>query len=114
YIPLAVMAQASITNTRKNHETDPTTGETVEITQRNNGLVFCCASIFLASKVNDNIGGFIQWGYDNIATTADGTLGGHSSIDNTDLKIIGGYSSVGSAESDLIFDPKLHYNPTVT
>ena len=29
YIPVAVMAQASVTNTRHNHETDPNTGETV-------------------------------------------------------------------------------------
>src|SRR5215472_8037577 len=28
YLPGAVMAQASITNTRNNHETDPETGET--------------------------------------------------------------------------------------
>ncbi len=40
YVPLAVMAQASVTNTRKNHETDPDTGESVPVTQRNNSLVF--------------------------------------------------------------------------
>src|SRR5712691_10783850 len=39
YIPMAVMAQASVTNTRKNHETDPDTGESVSVTQRNNSLV---------------------------------------------------------------------------
>src|SRR6266567_5367745 len=82
YVPLAVMAQASVTNTRNNHETDPDTGESVPVTQRNNSLVFSGASLFLASKVNDNIGGFVQWSYDNLATTAAGTLGGHSSIDN--------------------------------
>src|SRR6202140_5954031 len=59
YVPLAVMAQASITNTRNNHTTDPNTGDTVSVTQRNNGLVFSAASLFLASKVNDNVGGFI-------------------------------------------------------
>src|SRR5215472_12100042 len=60
YLPLAAMAQVSITNTRNNHEVDPDTGETVSVTQRNNGLVFSGASLFLASKLNDNIGGFIQ------------------------------------------------------
>ena len=112
YVPLAVMAQASVTNTRKNHETDPDTGESVPVTQRNNSLVFSGASLFLASKVNDNIGGFVQWSYDNLATTADGTLGGHSSIDNTDLRIIGRYSSAGAAEPDLIYGATLHNNPT--
>ncbi len=34
YLPLAVMAQASITNTRNNHATDPDTGDTVNVTER--------------------------------------------------------------------------------
>lgn len=112
YVPLAVMAQASVTNTRHNNTTDPDTGDTVPVNQRNNGFVFCCASVFLASKVNDYIGGFIQWSYDNLATTADGSLGGHSSIDNTDLRIVGKYSGAGAAEPDLIYGATLHNNPT--
>src|ERR1700693_4544301 len=60
YVPLAVMAQASVTHTRNNNTTNPDTGETVSVNQRNNGFVLCCASVFLASKVNDYIGGFIQ------------------------------------------------------
>src|SRR5215510_4440565 len=55
YLPVAVMAQASITNTRNNHATDPDTGETIEVTQRNNSLVFSGASVFLASKLNDYV-----------------------------------------------------------
>ena len=113
YVPLAVMAQASVTHTRNNNTTDPNTGDTVSVNQRNNGLVFCCASVFLASKVNDYIGGFVQWTYSNLATTADGTLGGHSGIDNTDLRVVGKYSSVGAAEPDLIYGATLHNNPTV-
>jgi hypothetical protein len=113
YVPLAVMAQASVTNTRNNNTTDPTTGETVSVNQRNNSLVFCCASVFLASKVNDYIGGFVQWTYNNLATTADGTLGGHSGIDNADLRVVGKYSGAGAAEPDLIYGATLHNNPTV-
>ena len=113
YIPGAVMAQASITNTRNNHEIDPNTGETVTITQRNDSLVFTGASFFLASKLNDYVGGFIQWTYNNLATTADGTLGGHSGIDNTDIRVVGKYSAPGSAEPDLIYGFTLNNNPTV-
>ena len=113
YVPLAVMAQASVTNTRNNHATDPETGNTVSVNQRNNSFVFCCASVFLASKVNDYIGGFIQWTYSHLATTADGTLGGHSGIDNADLRVVGKYSDVGAAEPDLIYGATLHNNPTV-
>jgi hypothetical protein len=104
YLPVAVMAQASITNTRNNHETDPNTGETVTVTG---------ASFFLASKLNDYVGGFIQWTYNNLATTADGSLGGHSGIDNTDIRVVGKYSSPGAAEPDLIYGFTLNNNPTV-
>ncbi len=113
YVPLAIMAQASITHTRNNNTTDPDTGNTVSINQRNNGFVLCCASVFLASKVNDYIGGFIQWSYDNLATTADGTLGGHSGIDNADIRVVGKYSVAGAAEPDLIYGATLHNSPTV-
>src|SRR6202140_4356954 len=113
YVPVAVMAQASVTNTRNNNTTDPTTGETVAVNPRNNGLVFCCASFFLASKVNDYLGGFVQWTYNNLATTADGTLGGHSQMDNADIRVVGTYSGPGAAEPDLIYGATLHNNPTV-
>jgi hypothetical protein len=113
YIPMAIMAQASVTNTRNNHQIDPDTGESVPVTQRNNGFVFSGLSLFLASKVNDNVGGFIQWSYDNLATTADGSLGGHSSIDNTDIRVVGRYSAAGAAEPDLIYGATVHNNPTV-
>jgi hypothetical protein len=113
YAPLAVMAQASVTSTKNNHATDPDTGDTVTVNQRNNGAVFSGASLFLATKVNDYVGGFIQWSYDNLATTADGTLGGHNGIDNTDLRVVGKYSAVGAAEPDLIYGLTLNNNPTV-
>lgn len=113
YMPFALMAQASITNTRHNHATDPDTGETVEVTDKNNQLVFSGASVFLAGKINDYLGGFVQWTYDNLADTADGSLGGHSGIDNTDLRVVGRYSGPGAAEPDLVYGFTLHNNPTV-
>jgi len=113
YVPLAVMAQASVTNTKNNNTTDPGTGDTVTVNQRNNALVFSGASVFLATKVNDYIGAFIQWSYDNLATTADGSLGGHSGIDNTDIRVVGKYSAIGAAEPDLIYGLTFNNNPTV-
>jgi len=56
YVPMAVMAQASVTNTRNNNAIDPATGDTVSVNQRNNGFVLCCASLFLAGKVTDYLG----------------------------------------------------------
>ena len=114
YVPMAVMAQASVTNTRNNHATDPDdTTATVTVNQRNNSLVFSGGSLFLATKVNDYVGGFIQWSYDNLATVADGTLGGHSGVDNVDLRAAGKYSSPGAAEPDLIYGLTLNNNPTI-
>jgi hypothetical protein len=112
HLPLAVMAEASITHTQNNHAVDPDTGETVSVNQRNNGLVFCCASLFLAGKATDWLGAFIQWSYDNLATTADGTLGGHSAVDNIDVRAVGTYSRSGAAEPEWIYGATLHNNPT--
>ena len=114
FVPLAVMAQGSVTWTKNNNQTDPETGETTSVTQRNASGVFSGASIFLAGKVTDNLGGFIQWTYDNLATTADRTLGGHSSIDNTDIRLAGKYSAAGAADPDWIFGLTLNNNPTVS
>jgi len=113
YVPMAMMAQASVTNTKNNHATDAETGDTVTVNQRNNSAVFSGGSLFLATRVNDYVGGFIQWSYDNLATAADGTLGGHSGIDNVDLRAVGKYSGPGAAEPDLIYGLTLNNNPTV-
>jgi hypothetical protein len=113
HLPLAVMAQASVTSTRNNNMTDPATGEIVPVTQRNNEAVFCCASLFLAGKLNDYMGGFVQWTYNNLSTSSDGSLGGHSALDNTDLRVVGKYSGAGAAVPDWIFGLTLHNNPTV-
>ncbi len=113
YSPLAVMAQASVTNTRKNTTVDPETGETAPVTQRNNSGVFSGGSVFLAGKVSDYVGGFIQWTYDNLATVTDGTLGGHSSVDNIDLRGAFKYSPAGAGEPEWVFGVTLNNNPTV-
>jgi len=113
YVPFAAMAQAGVTSTRNNHATDPDTGETSDVNPRNDRLELCCASLFLASKINDNIGGFIQWSYDHQASTEDGHRVGHSGMDNVDLRVVGRYSAPGAAEPDLIYGGTLHNNPTV-
>ena len=69
--------------------------------------------MFLAGKVTDYLGGFIQWSYDNLATTADGSLGGHSGADNMDIRAVGKYSGADAAEPDLIYGATVNNNPTV-
>ena len=113
YIPMAAMAQASVSHIQNNDTTDPATGETTSVMQRQNSLVFCCASLFFATKVNDYVGTFIQWTYNNLATSADGTLGGHSNIDNTDIRAAYKYAPVDAAEPEWILGLTLNNNPTV-
>ncbi len=113
HVPLAVMLQGSVTNTRNNHAVDPDTGDTVAVNQRNNSAVFSGGSVFLASRINDYFGGFVQWSYDNLATVADGTLGGHSSLDNTDLRAAYKYSPAGAGEPEWVFGATLNNNPTM-
>lgn len=113
FLPVAVMAQAGYTSTRRNHETDPDTGESVEVNPRNNRVELCCASVFLAGKLNDYMGGFVQWTYDHQSSNDQGQRVGHSGMDNVDLRVVGKYAGPGAAEPDLIYGATLHNNPTV-
>lgn len=113
YVPMAVMLQGSVTNTKNNNMVDPSTGDTTTVNQRNNSAVFSGGSLFLASRINDYFGGFVQWTYNNLATVADGTLGGHSNLDNTDLRAAYKYSPAGAGEPEWVFGATLNNNPTV-
>jgi len=113
YVPMAVMLQGSVTNTKNNNMVDPATGDTTTVNQRNNSAVFSGGSLFLASRLNDYFGGFVQWTYNNLATTANGTLGGHSNLDNTDLRGAYKYSPEGAGEPEWVLGATLNNNPTV-
>jgi len=113
YVPIAAMAQVGVTRTSRNHETDPDTGESVEVNPRNDRLELCCASLFAASKLTEFMGGFVQWTYDHQQSNDQGQRVGHSGMDNVDLRIVGRYSEAGAAEPDLVYGGTLHNNPTV-
>jgi hypothetical protein len=100
-IPLAVMVQQSYTSIRNNVADDGTGDPVID---RNRSLIFNGASLFLAGKAGDNAGAFVQWTYDSLAH--------HSSIDNTDLRVVGRYIGAASGEPDLIYGATLHNNPT--
>ena len=71
------MAQASITHLNNNSTTDPDTGATVFVIPRQNLPVFNGAGLFLATKLNDYMGVFYQWTYDNLAYNDQGVRTGH-------------------------------------
>ncbi len=114
YVPAAVMAQASITHINNNNTTDPSTGETVSVMPRQNDLVLCCASVFVATKLNDYLGMFYQWTYDNLAFNDQGVRTGHSSIDNTDIRGAYKYAPVNADIPEWVFGMTLNNNPTVS
>jgi hypothetical protein len=113
YVPVAAMAQASVSSVKNNSMIDPESGDTVQVMQRQNSLLWSGGSLFFATKLGDYVGAFVQWTYDNLATKADGTLGGHSAMDNTDIRAAYKYSPVDAAEPEWILGLTLNNNPTV-
>lgn len=80
--------------------------------QKNNSLIFATGSAFLAGKVTDNIGAFLQITYDNYASqSADGKFHGHSSADNMDIRYADRYIT---SKSDLIWGVSANNNPSLS
>ena len=95
-IPLAAMAVASLTHTRKDQDPPP------EHLNRNDNLVLDQASLFLAGGIGSHFGGFAQVTYDGIAR--------HWSWDNLDLRAVTKAKVLGE---DSIFGLSINNNPTV-
>jgi len=75
-------------------------------------LLFSSGSLFVAGKITNNIGAFVQVTYDNYASqSADGDWHGHTSADNMDFRYADRFIS---ASRDLIFGVSLNNNPSVT
>ena len=96
-VPLAMMGQVGLTDAMR-----PLDNSGAEVVPHNNALRLQQASVFVAGKVNDNVGGFIQITYDPDAH--------HTSADNIDLRAVGGTRLAGK---ELIYGATLHNNPTV-
>ena len=108
-VPLAGMAQVGVTSIKNN---DDGTGTGTPVTARNKLPAFNQASLFLAGKATDNIGGFVQYTFAEGYNT-DGTSVGHSGIDNTDLRWVG---RIGNDTADVVkflYGLTVHNNPTV-
>lgn len=112
-LPFAVMGQVGVTSTQNAHDSAG-----VLQVPRDGGVVFTGGSVFLAGKATDNIGGFIQWTFDNFAGGEDASgnpTGGasHSQLDNFDVRVVGKHAGPDAKELDLIYGLTLHNNPTV-
>ena len=112
-VPLSVMGVMSYAKVRDTTKTDD---RTVDF-QKNNSLIFATGSVFLAGKVTNNIGAFIQVTYDNYAGQSVGSDGGlgrfqsHSQADNMDIRYADRFIDTNR---DLIVGVSLNNNPSVS
>lgn len=97
-IPLSAMLLGSFSNTQK----DLPAGSQPEHYGRNNNFSMDQISIFLAGRVNDNIGGFIQGTFEGV--------GSAFSLDNADLRLTKAFDVGGD---ELRMGMSVNNNPTV-
>jgi len=102
---MAVLSDSRVANTTKSD--DPKADFA-----KNDQLLFATASAFLAGKVTDNFGAFVQITYDNYASQSDdGHFHGHTNIDNVDLRYA---DRVVDANRDIIWGVSANNNPSVS
>jgi hypothetical protein len=105
-IPVAAMTTADLTKTRRNHDASGNV-----ISPKDGDPIWDAASIFLAGKITDKIGGFAQFTYSNYDhQDSNGRWVGHVGSDNTDFRYVDRIIGDGS---DLVLGATIHNNPTV-
>ena len=110
-LPLAAMAVASYNKTKNTGSPDPGFDGPANFPKDGN-LIFQTASLFLAGKVTDNIGGFVQITYNNYdaQNPINSRWQGHTTSDNLDIRYVDRFIRPGS---DLIVGAMMNNNPTV-
>ena len=82
-VPLSAMAVISDSRVMNTTKSDDPKADF----QKNGSPIFATASVFVAGKVTDNIGAFLQITYDNYGSQSDdGKFHGHSNADNMDIR----------------------------
>ncbi len=105
-VPLSAMAVVSDSHVFNTSKSDDPKADF----QKNNSLIFATASVFLAGKVTNNIGAFLQVTYDNYAAqSGDGKWHGHSSADNMEIRYADRHVD---AKTDLIWGISANSNPS--
>jgi hypothetical protein len=107
-IPLSVMGVVSYADVGNTSKSDDPGADF----QRNGTTIIANASVFLAGKITDNIGAFVQATYDNYASQSpDGSFAGHFSADNMDFRYADHFIDV---HQDLIIGVSVNNNPSVS
>ena len=103
HMPLSGMVEGSFTHTPKDQNPPPHSYD------KNNNLANDQDSIFIAGRVSDHTGGFIQLTYSNVDSRVNG--GNGLSVDNTDLRPY--TTTVQAFGNDLTLGISVNNNPTV-
>lgn len=108
-MPVSIMAVASATKTR--NTSDPN-GEPGSDFPKDGVPIFSTASLFLAGKLADKLGAFVQVTYGNYdsQSTVDSHWMGHTTSDNLDIRYADHFAEL---DHDLIVGMSLNNNPTV-
>jgi hypothetical protein len=107
-VPLSAMAVISDSKVFNTSKSDDPKADFA----KNNSPIFATGSVFLAGKVTDNIGAFLQITYDNYAAQSDdGKFHGHSGADNMDIRYA---DRQIDAKNDLIWGISANNNPSLS
>ena len=107
-VPLSVMGLVSYSKVKDTSKSDDPPADF----QKNGAPLFASGSLFIAGKVTDNIGAFVQVTYDNYAgQTVDGKFQGHSNADNMDFRYADRFVD---SNRDLIVGVSVNNNPSVS
>lgn len=108
-VPFSVMGVASMASVADTTKSDtaragtPTTDVTSDF-YKNNEPIFATGSLFIAGKMTDNIGAFMQITHDPYDSS------GHTQVDNVDLRYADRFIN---KQSDLIYGVSFNNNPSV-
>ena len=110
-LPLAIMAVASENKTRNTGSPDPNFDSRANFV-KDGAPIFSTASAFLAGRITNNVGAFVQVTYNNYdaQSPVDSHWTGHTTSDNLDIRYADRLLSPGR---DLIFGATMNNNPGV-
>lgn len=111
--PLSLMAVGTYTKTRNTNTLAQGGDPSSDFLKDGTPMWLNTGSLFIAGKVSDNVGGFVQLTYDNYdgnRSASDSHYKGHSHSDNLDIRYADRLITDGR---DLIVGFSLHNNPTV-
>jgi hypothetical protein len=110
-MPFSMMAIASATKSKNTNDTAQGGNPPADFPKDGNAIL-AGGSLFVAGKITNNLGAFVQITYDNYSgqSPSDSHWQGHSGADNVDIRYADRFVS---ADRDLIVGLSLNNNPSV-